>query len=55
VNSEEAIWVAANYSWDEAARQIKSQSSVDNQRSAANGQAAYGWALGLWNDMFGPA
>jgi NADPH-dependent 2,4-dienoyl-CoA reductase/sulfur reductase-like enzyme len=55
VNSEEAIWVAANYSWDEAAKQIKSQSSVDNQRSAANGQAAYGWALGLWNDMFGPA
>jgi hypothetical protein len=28
---------------------------VDNQRSAANGQAAIGWALGLWNDMFGPA
>jgi NADPH-dependent 2,4-dienoyl-CoA reductase/sulfur reductase-like enzyme len=55
VNSEEAIWVAANYSWDEAAKQIKAQSSVDNQRSAANGQAAYGWALGLWNDMFGPA
>jgi len=55
VDSEEAIWVAANYSWDEAAKEIKAQSSVDNQRSAANGQAAIGWALGLWNDMFGPA
>uniref|UniRef100_A0A7C2C067 Twin-arginine translocation signal domain-containing protein n=1 Tax=Thermus islandicus TaxID=540988 RepID=A0A7C2C067_9DEIN len=55
VDSEEAIWVAANYSWDEAAKQIKAQSSVDNQRSKANAEAAIGWALGLWNDMFGPA
>uniref|UniRef100_A0A7V4A054 Sulfide dehydrogenase n=2 Tax=Thermus tengchongensis TaxID=1214928 RepID=A0A7V4A054_9DEIN len=55
VDKEEAIWVAANYSWDEAAKQIKSQGSVDNQRSAANGTAAIGWATGIWNDMFGPA
>ncbi|RYM29110.1 sulfide dehydrogenase, partial [Meiothermus sp. PNK-Is4] len=54
VDSEEAIWVSANYSWDQAAQQIKSQSSVDNQRSAANGSAAYGWAQSLWQDMFGP-
>ncbi len=55
VDSEEAIWVSANYSWDEAAKQIKAQSAVDNQRSQANGIAAIGWATGLWNDMFGPA
>ncbi|KHG65298.1 sulfide dehydrogenase [Thermus sp. 2.9] len=55
VDSEEAIWVSANYSWDEAAKQIKAQSAVDNQRSKANGQAAIGWATGIWNDMFGPA
>jgi NADPH-dependent 2,4-dienoyl-CoA reductase/sulfur reductase-like enzyme len=55
VDSEEAIWVSANYSWDEAARQIRAQSAVDNQRSQANGQAAFGWATGIWNDMFGPA
>jgi NADPH-dependent 2,4-dienoyl-CoA reductase/sulfur reductase-like enzyme len=55
VSSEEAIWVAHQHSWDEAARRVVQQSTVDNQRSAANGQAAYGWALGLWNDMFGPA
>ncbi len=55
VDKEEAIWVAANYSWDEAAKQIRAQSSVDNQRSQANGTAAYGWATGLWNDMFGPS
>ncbi len=55
VDSEEAIWVSANYSWDEAAKQIKAQSAVDNQRSQASGIAAIGWALGLWNDMFGPA
>ena len=55
VDSEEAIWVSANYSWDEAEKRIKAQSQVDNQRSKANGEAAIGWALGLWNDMFGPA
>ncbi|BFH80343.1 FAD-dependent oxidoreductase [Thermus thermophilus] len=55
VDSEEAIWVSANYSWDEAAKQIKTQSAVDNQRSQANGIAAIGWATGIWNDMFGPA
>ncbi|GAA5335571.1 MULTISPECIES: FAD-dependent oxidoreductase [Thermus] len=55
VDSEEAIWVSANYSWDEAAKQIRAQSAVDNQRSQANGQAAIGWATGIWNDMFGPA
>ena len=55
VYSEEAIWVSANYSWDEAEKRIKAQSQVDNQRSKANGEAAIGWALGLWNDMFGPA
>jgi NADPH-dependent 2,4-dienoyl-CoA reductase/sulfur reductase-like enzyme len=54
VDSEEAIWVSANYSWDEAAKQIRSQSAVDNQRSAANSAAAYGWAQSLWQDMFGP-
>ncbi|MER3557761.1 MAG: sulfide dehydrogenase, partial [Thermus sp.] len=53
VDSEEAIWVSANYSWDEAAKQIKAQNSVDNQRSAANSAAAYGWAQSLWQDMFG--
>jgi NADPH-dependent 2,4-dienoyl-CoA reductase/sulfur reductase-like enzyme len=55
VDSEEAIWVAANYSWDEAQKKFASQGSVDNQRSQANGVAAFGWATGLWNDMFGPS
>ncbi|MDW8017827.1 MAG: FAD-dependent oxidoreductase [Thermus sp.] len=55
VASEEAIWVAHQHSWDEAAKRIVQQSNVDNQRSKANGQAAYGWAEGIWNDMFGPA
>ena len=55
VDSEEAIWVVANYSWDEASRRIQAQSAVDNQRSAANGTAAIGWALGIWTDMFGPS
>ncbi|WP_117238521.1 FCSD flavin-binding domain-containing protein [Thermus sediminis] len=55
VNSEEAIWVAHQHSWDEAARRVVQQSTVDNQRSKASGEAAYGWALGIWNDMFGPA
>lgn len=54
VDSEEAIWVSNAYSWDQAAKQIKVQSTVDNQRSAANSTAAYGWAQSLWQDMFGP-
>ncbi|WP_018110650.1 FAD-dependent oxidoreductase [Thermus igniterrae] len=55
VNSEEAIWVAHQHSWDEAQRRILQQSNVDNQRSQASGIAAIGWANGIWNDMFGPA
>ncbi len=55
VDSEEAIWVAANYSWDAAQKKIASQGTVDNQRSKASAQAAYGWAEGLWRDMFGPS
>lgn len=55
VDSEEAIWVAQQHSWDEAQRRIIQQTSVDNQRSQASGLAAIGWAEGLWNDMFGPA
>lgn len=55
VDSEEAIWVSANYSWDAAQKKIVSQGSVDTQRSKANAQAAYGWAEGIWRDMFGPS
>ncbi|MGQ9735335.1 MAG: FAD-dependent oxidoreductase [Thermaceae bacterium] len=55
VDSEEAIWLMASYSWDEAERKIESQVNADDERSAANAVAAYGWAEGIWQDMFGPA
>lgn len=55
VDKEEAIWVASNFSWDEAEKRIRSETSGDNQRSEASGLAAIGWAEGLWIDMFGPA
>lgn len=54
VDSEEAIWVANNYTWDPTAKKVEAKSTVDNQRSGANAQAGYGWAQGLWHDMFGP-
>ncbi len=53
VDSEEAIWVAANYGWDEAERVIRGQARSDQKRSVQNGQLALEWARGLWNDMFG--
>lgn len=54
VSSEEAIWVSQKYNWDEAARQVRQQSTVDNNRSKPNGALALEWARGLWGDMFGP-
>jgi NADPH-dependent 2,4-dienoyl-CoA reductase/sulfur reductase-like enzyme len=54
VDSEESIWVAHKHDWDAAARQVRQQATVDNQRSKQNGGLALEWARGLWSDMFGP-
>lgn len=54
VNSEEAIWVAHKHNWDTAARQVRQQVTVDNQRSRQNGGLTIEWARGLWSSMFGP-
>jgi len=54
VDSEEAIWVSHKHNWDAAARQVRQQPSVDNQRSKQNGGLGLEWARGLWDSMFAP-